>query len=356
MSDDGIVAETTRRIFADLADPQDAGTAEPGAWKPRLWPALAEAGLPVAWAPEALGGAGAALSDGFEILRIAGQYAAPAPLAETLIAARLLTEAGLHAPHEAVTTGPLRNGDSLAMDPQGRVSGRLRAVPFAGAVSQLAGLATDADGNPHAVLLNLSDARLKPRDADLGAERADVAFDAAVPAASALRPPGAETFEALGAAARVQQMAGALETCLHLSTAYARERVAFGRPIAKFQAVQQALARLGGEVAAALTAAASAADAFAEHAHGGDVTEGDLFLEIAAAKIRAGEAAGEGAAIAHQAHGAIGFTLDYQLQRFTRQLWGWRDDFGAESHWALRLGQRACAEGADALWPALTRR
>ncbi|MGM0586204.1 MAG: acyl-CoA dehydrogenase family protein, partial [Pseudomonadota bacterium] len=173
---------------------------------------------------------------------------------------------------------------------------------------------------------------------------------------SAMLPPGAETFEALGAAARVQQMAGALETCLHLSTAYARERVAFGRPIAKFQAVQQALARLGGEVAAALTAAASAADTFAEHAFGGDVTEGDLFLEIAAAKIRAGEAAGEGAAIAHQAHGAIGFTLDYQLQRFTRQLWGWRDDFGAESHWALRLGQRACAEGADALWPALTRR
>ena len=81
-----------------------------------------------------------------------------------------------------------------------------------------------------------------------------------------------------------------------------------------------------------------------------------VFLEIASAKIRVGEAAGEGAAIAHQVHGAIGFSAEHALHRFTQRLWAWRDDFGAESAWAARLGNLVAARGADALWPMLARR
>ena len=54
-------------------------------------------------------------------------------------------------------------------------------------------------------------------------------------------------------------MTGALESALALTTDYTGEREAFGRKIGKFQAVQQNLARLAGEVAAALTASGSAA-------------------------------------------------------------------------------------------------
>ena len=61
-------------------------------------------------------------------------------------------------------------------------------------------------------------------------------------------------------------MAGALEAILELAVAYANERVAFERPIAKFQAVQHNLARLAGEVAVAIAAAGSAADAIANAA------------------------------------------------------------------------------------------
>ncbi|MCG8558673.1 MAG: acyl-CoA dehydrogenase, partial [Hyphomicrobiales bacterium] len=81
-----------------------------------------------------------------------------------------------------------------------------------------------------------------------------------------------------------------------------------------------------------------------------------VFLEVASAKIRVGEAAGEGAAIAHQVHGAIGFTQEHILHRYTRRLWGWRDEFGSESVWAVQLGRRVAAEGADALWPMLAAR
>ena len=81
-----------------------------------------------------------------------------------------------------------------------------------------------------------------------------------------------------------------------------------------------------------------------------------MFLEAAAAKIRVGEAAGEGAAIAHQVLGAIGFTKEHTLHRFTQRLWAWRDDFGNESFWAVKLGNRVAANGADALWPMLAGR
>ena len=81
-----------------------------------------------------------------------------------------------------------------------------------------------------------------------------------------------------------------------------------------------------------------------------------VFLEAASAKIRVGEAAGEGAAIAHQVLGAIGFTQEHVLHRYTRRLWAWRDDFGSESVWAVKLGQLVAAKGADALWPMLAAR
>src|SRR5262249_28851215 len=147
------------------------------------------------------------------------------------------------------------------------------------------------------------------------------------------------------------QMAGALQAILARSVAYAGERVAFDRPIGKFQAIQQALARLAGEAAVAVAAAGSAADAL----HAGTADAARALPEGASAQIRVGEAAAAGAAIAHQVHGAIGFSTEHALHRFTRRLWAWRDDFGSESAWAVRLGAHAVRWG-DALWPVLAAR
>jgi alkylation response protein AidB-like acyl-CoA dehydrogenase len=156
----------------------------------------------------------------------------------------------------------------------------------------------------------------------------------------------------MGAAGRAVATAGALEAALALTLRHANERVAFERPIAKFQAVQHSLARLAGEAAAAMTVAGSAADALA---HAGTFSDA-IFLEVASAKIRTAQAAQEGAAIAHQIHGAIGFTREHILHRFTLRMLAWRDDFGNESQWAATLGNRVAAHGADALWPLLASR
>ena len=92
---DHIVAETAARIFADLADPQTINKARDAGWKDKLWQALSDAGLTLAWVPEELGGAGGSLADGFAIVAAAGRYALPAPLAE-IAARRLAAGASRH--------------------------------------------------------------------------------------------------------------------------------------------------------------------------------------------------------------------------------------------------------------------
>jgi len=352
MANDSLVAETARRIFTDVCDPQTVNRASDDSWRAPAWAAMEEAGLPLAWVPEALGGGGAGLADGFAVLREAGRSALPLPIAETLIAGWLLARVGIAAPTGAMSC-TVRAGRPVVLTRGGRVSGVLKAVPFAKAARHLVLLA-DREGGGSAVVLMETDRARVSTDLSIAGDPADtVSFEAAPPVAVA-ETPGDFHDDAMlmGATVRAMQMAGALEAILNLSVAYANERVAFGRPIGKFQAVQQSLARLAGEVAAAIAAVGSAADAIPAAP---PFDEGVL-LEAASAKIRVGEAAAEGAAIAHQVLGAIGFTQEHVLHRYTRRLWAWRDDFGSESLWAVKLGQLIAAKGADALWPMLATR
>ncbi|MHC2701456.1 alkylation response protein AidB-like acyl-CoA dehydrogenase [Bradyrhizobium liaoningense] len=160
------------------------------------------------------------------------------------------------------------------------------------------------------------------------------------------------TLMLMGGVARSLQIAGALESMLDISVRYSNERVAFEKKISKFQAVQHNLARLAGESAAALAAATSAADAIANARSFND----EVYLEAASAKIRCAEAAEKGGGIAHQVHGAIGFTMEHILHRYSLRALAWRDDFGSESHWAVELGKLVANRGADELWPLVASR
>ena len=349
MSETGIVAETAARIFADLGDPQAIIHAKNGAWKEPLWRALADAGLTLAWVPEQQGGAGADIADGFAILGVAGRYAVGVPLAETLLAGWLLARAGLAAPDGAMTVAPARPGDRIALNSDGTLSGRARGVPFAKEARHIAVLAGRSVALVDATACRMSDGESLARE-----PQNTVTFDGVRPLQVAAAPEGFDqtALMLMGCAVRSVETAGALEAILDLTVRYANDRVAFERPIAKFQAVQHSLARLAGEVAAALTASASAADAIA---HATTFDDG-VFLEAASAKIRSAEAAQEGAAIAHQVHGAIGFTSEHVLHRYTLRMLAWRDDFGNESHWAVALGNRIAARGADEFWPLIAAR
>ena len=345
---DNFVAETAARIFADLADPQDINKARDDGWKAALWQALADNGLTLAWVPEEQGGAGAELADGFAVLGVAGRYAVAVPLAETLLAGWLLTRAGLKSPEGAMSVAPARPGDMITLNADGTLSGRARAVPFAKEAQHLAVLA-----GPSVALVETKACRLSD-GTNLASEASNtVTFDRVIPLAVApARGIDQTALMLMGCVVRSVQTAGALEAILDMTVRYANERVAFERPIAKFQAVQHNLARLAGEVAAAMTAAHSAADAIARN----DTFDDAIFLEATSAKIRSAEAAQEVAAIAHQVHGAIGFTSEHILHRYTLRMLAWRDDFGNESHWAAALGNKIAARGAEDFWPLVAAR
>ena len=346
---DHIVAEVAARILADLADPQTVNNAKDAAWKEPLWRALAEAGLPLAWVPDNLGGSGASLADGFAVLTAAGRVALAVPLAETMLAGWLLSRASLPAPEGAMTVAPARPLDRIVSNADGTLSGRALGVPFAADVQHIAVLA-----NGTVALVATKDCRVSEGKTPAGDPSNVASFERVKAVASAPAPRGLDqtALMLMGCVVRSVQTAGALEAILAMSVAYANERVAFERRIGKFQAVQQNLARLAGEVAAALAVAGSAADTLAQS----ETLDDAAFLEAASAKIRCAEAAAEGAAIAHQVFGAIGFTKEHVLHRFTTRMLAWRDDFGNESHWAAELGRRVAQRGADEFWPLVAAR
>jgi acyl-CoA dehydrogenase len=270
------------------------------------------------------------------------------PLTETLTAGWLLAQAGLDAPEGAMTVAPARPRDRIMVNSDDTLDGRARHVPFARDVEHMA--VQTQDGS--VALVAAGDCDFEDAANLAGDSAATVIFDGVVPRACARNIVEPNSLLRFGAVVRSVQMAGALETVLALSVRYANERVAFERRIGKFQAVQQNLAKLAGETAAALAAAGSAADTIAHDGIDADA----LMLEAASAKIRAGEAAAEGAAIAHQVHGAIGFTNEHVLHRFTLRLLSWRDDFGSESYWAAQLGGMVAQRGGDNFWPLLASR
>jgi acyl-CoA dehydrogenase len=350
---ENIVAETAERIFTDLADAQTINRDSRGDWKAPLWHALTEAGLPLSWVAEDCGGSGASLAEGFSVLSAAGRFAIAVPLAETMLAGWLLSQANIASPEGTMTVAPASPKDRIALSADGALSGRARGVPFAKDSSHIAVLAQGAAGLSIA-LVATSACRIEAGLNLAGDGNDTVTFNNVQPAAIKPAPKGFDqtSLMLMGAVARSLQIAGALESMLDISVRYSNERVAFEKKISKFQAVQHNLARLAGETAAAMTAASSAADTIANAGEFDDA----VFLEATAAKIRCAEAAEKGAAIAHQVHGAIGYTLEHILHRYTMRALAWRDDFGNESYWAVELGKRVAARGADELWPLVASR
>jgi acyl-CoA dehydrogenase len=202
----------------------------------------------------------------------------------------------------------------------------------------------------HVVLLG-HDALAVADGANLAEEPRDaVAVDGEADAVVPVPEGAADELRLRAAFGRAQLLAGAVRGALASSVRYAGERVQFGRPIGRFQAVQQQLALAAAEVAAASAAASAAAGA----ATADGVTAASTRFAIAAAKARTGEAAGAVARIAHQVHGAIGFTREHDLRLLTTRLWAWRDEDGSDAEWNAELGATVLAAGADGLWPLVT--
>ncbi len=350
-----MLLESLGRLFEDKCTKQVIDRAETGAFADELWRAISETGVPLAALPESAGGADAEWSDLYAVLRVAGRHAAPIPLAETMLAGWVAAGAGLETTDGPMTVGPVRAGDTLQLARDGngwRLSGTASRLPYAGDAARIL-LLVDGPDSEMAVALDGTQGAERIAGRNIAGEPRDtLRFDGLRLAADAAAPVQDGVSRASlyrrGALARATMMSGALERAMDLALTYAQERQQFGRPISKFQAVQQNLAVLAGQTAAAVAAANLGIEALAKN--DAEIEE----FRVAIAKARVGEAATLACEIAHQVHGAIGFTKEYALQLSTRRLWSWREEFGSDPEWAARLGGFVCARGADQLWPSLT--
>ena len=350
-----MLLESMGRLFEDLCTKQVVDAAETGVFPAALWQAVSETGVPLAALPESAGGADAEWADLYAALRVAGRFSAPIPLAETMLAGWVASSAGLDIGDGPMTVGPVRAGDKLTLTRDGngwRLSGTASRLPYASFAERIVLIADGPDGEMAVVLVG-SAAPAAAKGKNIANESRDtLTFDDFRLSADAAAPlKGGVSRAALyrrGALARATMMSGALERAMDLAVTYAQERQQFGRPISKFQAVQQNLAVLSEQTAVAVAAANLGIQALGQ----GD-EEREEFL-IAVAKTRVGEAATLACELAHQVHGAIGFTKEYSLQLTTRRLWSWREEFGADPEWAAKVGAYICRKGGDQLWPILT--
>jgi acyl-CoA dehydrogenase len=353
MTDDrAMLTEVATGLFRDLCTPGDVVTAEESGWSERLWSALAESGFPYVSLPEEAGGSGGDVADACALLTVAGRFAAPVPLAESgLLGGWALTSAGLPLPEGPLSVAPGRPGDVVELSGgpgSWRLSARVQRVPWGGRAERVALLA-ELRGERYVVAAPVGSASVTP-GRNLAAEPRDtLTWDGLVlpDDAVGVAPSGvdAHRLRLRGALSRAALISGALARVSELTVRYTGERQQFGRPIARFQAVQTHLVTITEEAQlAGLATEVAALNARPEPA----------FFDVASAKAVAGEAATIAARAAHQAHGAIGMTKEYELGQLSRRLWSWRDEFGSERYWNRELGRQLAEAGADELWPRIS--
>jgi acyl-CoA dehydrogenase len=322
--------DTVDRVFGDQVDREFLFQQEQTGYSEPLWQLTSELGIDAMLLPEEHGGVGADWDDLYEIISAVGRYGISLPLGETIIARWLISAAGLHQPSGA---GTLVYAAKLDRVPWGRhVHWGLWQRPGEQEIAFIRWHhEPSASGNNMA---------REPRD------RLDVDSVEKTLLSPDLVQNG---LLYLGALLRSAQIAGGAFRLLEKASQYAGEREQFGRPLSKFQSVQHNLARLA--------AWAASIDAGARHAFHCMSTGGmpeSALLAIAAAKYRASDLASQVNSIAHQLHGAIGFTYEHDLHFFSRRLWSWSAEFGGCGYWAGYLGGLALEQGSDGIWQQIT--
>ena len=317
------MAEAVRDLLADQCTPAAvrAGWDADGDEQVRdLLRQLGGSGLLSLLVPEADGGLGLDEATMVAVLEQVGYAATPGPVTDTVAVAAPLLAAAAHPDLDAVLAGELVVASGL---------GRSGPIPHA----QVADLVLlDTDRGPRA--LRRDEVELSPIDSVDGARRlAEVRSQAEGVAVG--DDDGHRAT--LGTAA---ELVGLAQRMLDLTVDYVQQREQFGRPVGTFQAVKHQLADSLQAVAFARPAVRRAG---ATLAVGADTGERD----VAVAKATASRAAGVVAQRAIQCHGAIGYTVEYDLHLFAKRAWALRADRGDASEHRRRVADELTIPAAN---------
>lgn len=320
---DALFGDTAHRLFAQAYPPDALRAVERGQAPAAAWEAIEDSGFLDALLPEDAGGAGLRLADIAPLAQAAGWHAVGAPVIQTLLARAWLHAAGRRPPPGPIALAPA----AVSADADG-----VQALAV-GAARAADWVLAAAPGGVR--LLAMADAQAAPSGGH-GSLDADLRWPAAAVASAPTAEAAGADLADLAAVAYAGLIAGALERILSMTVEYTNQRTQFGKPIGRFQAVQQqisVLAELVWTVRAAAQLAFQSASWMPQP------------LLAALGKARASSAVARAADIAHAMHGAIGVTAECDLQCHTRRLREWRRLGGGEPQWNTRIGAHALAAG-----------
>jgi alkylation response protein AidB-like acyl-CoA dehydrogenase len=149
-----------------------------------------------------------------------------------------------------------------------------------------------------------------------------------------------------GAVYTAAQSLGITERLLELASAYARERVQFGKAIGTYQAIKHQLASVAVKLEFARAVVYAAA------ARLGQLDE-RACAAVSHAKLAATAAADLAARAAIQVHGAMGYSWELDLHFYMKRAWSLAGRWGDHNFHARRLQSLICS-GALALGPDQT--
>jgi alkylation response protein AidB-like acyl-CoA dehydrogenase len=283
-----LLADTARRFVA--RDPEHA------------WETIAGAGWPALALPE--------LTIVCEQL---GRGPVRSPLIASSTAARVIDAYGTDRQREHWLPR-LASGDAI-----GTVAPSDTLVPWAAHADVIAVRTADR-------LALVEDATVRPHDA-LGDEPlAQITWQHAEP----MQPGTLDRALDHAMVASLGFAVGVAEGALALTVQHARDRHQFGRPIGSFQAVAHRCADMRADIDACRYLAYQAAWAFERESSE---------LPVAAAKAYANEALRRVFLHAHQVHGAIGFSTEHPLHRYTTRLKAFELTYGSTAHHRERIAR-----------------
>lgn len=312
------LAGAVRELLTDACGPDVVRAAwddETGARR-GLWKRLAELDLLGAAVPESSGGLGLTEVDLLPLLIEVGRAAVPLPVAETVgVLAPLLVEAGDPTGELAtLVDGGLVATAELAVD------GSVGHLAWGGCSDRA--LVRDRDQLRLVDLTGLSLPAISTTDGSR--------------AATAMPAPGVGVFldvstRALerawlrGALWASAQLIGLAHRQIDMAVDYVRERKQFGVPVGSQQAVKHQLADALLDLRFATPVVQRAAISLAENSP-------DAHAHVAAAKALTSRMAGHVARTAIQVHGAIGYTVEYDLHLYVKRSWALAAAWGSEAH------------------------
>jgi alkylation response protein AidB-like acyl-CoA dehydrogenase len=304
-----LLQHSVRALFEKESSPELVREVEPLGFSPQLWEQVVALGLPEMAVPDDCGGSGAGLTDTALVAGLAGEFLAPVPVIESIVANRLL--ARLQTPDAlTILNDTVSGGLVTTLALSSPVEDELRWVPAGAVANHVIALRGDSvqltsDRPSYEALPNLGSLPVSHRT--LAGGRAIAHGHAAVSAVGRAR----DEWRVMASA----WLVGAARRALRIAVDYTTGRKAFGVPIASYQSVAHRMADLATSLDGALLLTRKSAWAADQ--------DSDRRRELALmASGLAAEVSEQTATDALHFHGGYGFMLEYDIQLYLRRVKG----------------------------------